>query len=100
MTIFIADDAGKTFIVDGSGNPASIVDARLRDNGLLVRDFWPDGVEREVSFIYSACGCPVKATVRRIGERTARTKELPVIFPDDPAAVRVIERLMGWGVTP
>jgi hypothetical protein len=100
LTVFISDDAGKTFIVDGSGNPASIVDARLRDNGLPVGDFWPDGAEREVSFIYSACGCPVKAAVRRIGQRTARTKELPVIFPDDPAAVQFIERLMGWTASP
>lgn len=98
LTIFIADDSGKTFIVDGSGNPASIVDARLRDNGLPVRDFWPDGAEREVTFIYSACGCPVKVAVRRIGQRTARTKELPVIFPDDPLIVKFIERLMGWTV--
>jgi hypothetical protein len=38
----------------------------------------------------------VKAMVRRVGDRTVRTKDLPVLFPDDPAAVLVISRLMGW----
>ena len=37
-----------------------------------------------------------KATARRNGERTVRTKELPVMFPDDPAVMTVIKRLMGW----
>ena len=38
----------------------------------------------------------MKVAVRRMGQRTARTKELPVIFPDDPMIVKFIERLMGW----
>lgn len=96
LTILLNDGAGKALMVDGSNNPASILDAHLRDNGLLVRDFWPDNAEREVTFLYSACGCPVKVIVRRIGERTMRTKELPVIFPDDPAAVATIAKLMLW----
>ena len=83
-------------MVDGSGNPASILDAHLRDSKVVIRDFWPDGAEREVTFIYSACGCPVKALVRRTGGRTQRVKELPVMFPDDPSAMQVIEQLMGW----
>jgi hypothetical protein len=87
---------GKTFVVDGSKNPPSILDAGIRDSPALVRDVWPDGAEREMTYIYSACGCPVKVLVRRVGERTARTKELPVMFPDDPSVMRVIDRLMAW----
>jgi len=96
LTILINDAAGKSAMVDGSGNPASILQARLRDSKTLIRDFWPDGAEREVTFLYSACGCPVKALVRRTGERTQRVKELPVMFPDDPAVMEVIGHLMGW----
>jgi hypothetical protein len=32
----------------------------------------------------------------RNGNRTPRTKDTPVIFPDDPEAVTVIRKLMGW----
>ena len=49
-----------------------------------------------VTFVYSACGCPVKAMVRRVGDRTVRAKDLPVLFPDDPQAVAVISHLMRW----
>ena len=70
--------------------------ARAKELNVLVRDAWKDGEEREVTFIYSACGCPVKAMVKRVGDRTARTKDLPVMFPDDPAAVATIGRLMRW----
>jgi hypothetical protein len=96
LTILIDDGGGKAVMVDGSRNPQSILDATLRDSATRVREFWPDGIEREVTFIYSACGCPVKAMVRRSGERTVRTRDLPVMFPDDPAALQVISRLMGW----
>jgi hypothetical protein len=61
-----------------------------------VSEFWPDGAEREVTYIYSACGCPVKVVAKRVGDRTVRTKDTPVIFPDDPAAVAVITQLMRW----
>jgi len=96
LLILIDNGMGKTFTVDGSASPSSILDARIKEMGILVREFWPEGEEREVTFLYSACGCPVKVKVRRMGERTARTKELPVIFPDDPSVVTVITRLMGW----
>jgi hypothetical protein len=96
LTIFIGDAEGHTITVDGSNNPKSILDAGIKDQSAPVGAFWPDGVEREVTFIYSACGCPVKVMAKRVGERTARTKELPVIFPDDPAVVTLINRLMGW----
>lgn len=96
LGILIDNGAGKSLVVDGSNNPASVLDARIQGSNVLVRDVWPDGAEREVTFIYSACGCPVKAMVKRTGERTIRTKELPVMFPDDPAAMQVISRLMRW----
>jgi hypothetical protein len=96
LSIIIDDGAGKTFFVDGSNNPPSILDARVKDKNVTVREFWPDGAQREFTFIYSACGCPVKVMVKRVGEKTVRTKDTPVIFPDDPAAVQTISRLMRW----
>jgi hypothetical protein len=96
LTILFDNGTGKTWMIDGSSNPASVLDARVRETGTLVREAWPDGAEREVTFLYSACGCPVKVMARRTGERTARTKDMPVIFPDDSAVVQVIARLMGW----
>jgi hypothetical protein len=96
LTILIDDGAGKTFTVDGSNNPQSILDARIQGRSETVREFWPDKAERELTYIYSACGCPVKAKVKRVGDKTVRTSDLPVLFPDDPAAVNTISRLMRW----
>ena len=96
LSILAENGEGKTFLVDGSGNPASILDTSIKELGIPMRVFWPDGAEREFTFMYSACGCPVKVMVKRIGERTARTKELPVMFPDDPSVVTLIGRLMQW----
>jgi hypothetical protein len=96
LRVYIADEKGTPWIVDGSIGAGSILDAKLHDKPITVRDFWPDGAEREVTLVYSACGCPVKVTARRSGERTTRTKELPVIFPDDPPAVQTIAQLMRW----
>lgn len=96
LIIYIDNGKGTDQIVDGSTMPPSILDARLRDLNIPVRDFWPEGEERQVTLIYSACGCPVKVMARRQGERTVRTKEMPVIFPDDPEAVTTISRLMRW----
>ena len=96
LTVMIDDGTGKTFLVDGSNNPLSVLDAKINGRSQLVKDVWPDGAEREVTFVYSACGCPVKAMVRRVGDRTVRTKDLPVLFPDDPQAVAVISHLMRW----
>ena len=73
-----------------------MLDARAKELNVLVRDAWKDAEEREVTFIYSACGCPVKVMVKRVGDRTMRTKDLPVMFPDDPAAAATIGRLMRW----
>jgi hypothetical protein len=96
LTIYLDDGAGKLLTVDGSNNPASVLDASIKEAGQPVSVMWPEGAEREVTFIYSACGCPVKVMCRRVGDRTIRTKELPVIFPDDPSAVTLITQLMRW----
>ncbi len=96
LTILIDDGAGHTPMVDGSSNPATILEAQLKEPGIPVSVAWPDGAEREVTFLYSACGCPVKVMCRREGNRTVRTKDEPVIFPDDPAVLDVIRRLMAW----
>jgi hypothetical protein len=96
LSIMVDDGHGRPQLLDGSKNPTSILDAIVRDSGVPLRDFWPDGEEREVSFFYSACGCPVKVSMQRQGEKTVRTKELPVIFPDDPAVAATIGRLVGW----
>jgi hypothetical protein len=96
LTILLDNGKGTTLTVDGSANPNSIIDARVKPGDLPVRDIWPDGQERELTFIYSACGCPVKVFAKRVGDRTARVSDKPVIFPDDPAAVTLIARLMKW----
>jgi len=96
LTVLLDNGKGTTMTVDGSSSPSSIIDAKVKPGDLPVRDVWPDGQERELTFIYSACGCPVKVFAKRVGDRTARVSETPVIFPDDPAAVSLITRLMKW----
>jgi hypothetical protein len=96
LTVLLDNGKGTTLTVDGSNNPSTIIDAKVKPGDLPVRDVWPDGEERELTFIYSACGCPVHVLVKRVGNKTVRTKDTPVIFPDDPAAVTVISKLMGW----
>ena len=96
LTILLDNGKGTALAVDGTGNPNSIIDGKVKPGDLPVRDIWPDGQERELTFIYSACGCPVHVLAKRVGERTMRVKDMPVIFPDDPSAVTVISRLMGW----
>jgi hypothetical protein len=96
LTILIDNGSGALLTVDGSGNPASILEATVKEVGKPVTEVWRDGAEHELTFIYSACGCPVKVMCRRVGDRTERTRDLPVIFPDDPAVVEVIKRLMRW----
>jgi hypothetical protein len=96
LTVYVGDDQGGSWVIDGSNGTSNVLDAKVRDKGVPVRDFWPDGADREVTFVYSACGCPVKVMARRTGNRTTRTQVLPVIFPDDAPAVTAITRLMGW----
>jgi hypothetical protein len=107
LTILMDNGKGSTFLIDGSNNPATVLVANVKELGKPVQDVWADGSDREFTFTYSACGCPVKAMVRRKGDRTlrvdskrldgsVRAADLPVMFPDDPAAVRVISALMRW----
>lgn len=96
LTIYMDNGSGQLLTVDGSSNPGSILEATIKEASAPVGLLLPDGTEREFTFIYSACGCPVKAMVKRAGDRTVRTKEMPVMFPDDPAVVQVISNLMRW----
>jgi hypothetical protein len=96
LMILVDNGAGKTLTVDGSSNPLSILEATVKELGQPLKEIWPDGQDRELTFVYSTCGCPVKVMTRREGDRTKRTNELPVIFPDDPTVVSVITSLMRW----
>jgi hypothetical protein len=96
LFVLLDDGHDKPYVLDGSKVSTSIMDATVRDLGEPVREFWPDGEERELTFFYSACGCPVKVMARRLNDKTRRTKELPVIFPDDPDVAATISRLAGW----
>ncbi len=99
LDIMIADEHGNDHLLDGAGVSQSILDAAVHDQGVPVREYWPDGAERQLTFFYSACGCPVKVMCRRLGERTRRMNDLPVIFPDDPDVVVTISRLLGWSAS-
>ena len=96
LKIFLDDGANKLLTVDGSAGPSSILEASIKELGAPLASVWPDGAEREMTFIYSACGCPVKVMVKRVGDRTMRAKELPVMFPDDPTVMTFIKQLMRW----
>jgi hypothetical protein len=96
LTILIDNGGGRSLTIDGSNNPGSILEANIKELGRPLQSIWADGQEREFTFIYSACGCPVKATVKRVGSGTARTSGMPVMFPDDPAAMSMISKLMKW----
>ena len=96
LSIYIDDGAGRLLTVDGSADPAWIMEAMVKEKAARLDVVWPLGAEREVTFLYSACGCPVKVMARRETNRVVRTRDLPVIFPDDPSAVNLIARLMRW----
>lgn len=96
LTILLDDGSGRLLTIDGSRNPGSILEAGVKELGLPVSEVWKEGAEHEVTFLYSACGCPVKVKSRRAGDRTVRSTDLPVIFPDDPAVAVLIARLMRW----
>jgi hypothetical protein len=96
LMIYLDNGAGGSLVLDGTRGGASVLDVFLKDSQQKVRDVWPDQAVREFTYVYSACGCPVKVMVRRVGERTARVKDTPVIFPDDPDAGRTIAQLMKW----
>lgn len=96
LTLLFDNGAGRLLTVDGSTGPASIMQANVKEAGLPVEHLWPEDAQREITFFYSACGCPVKVMCRRQGGRIVRTSNTPVIFPDDPAVVTIIHRLMAW----
>jgi hypothetical protein len=96
LVIYLANGAGGNYVLDGGRGGSNVLEVFLQNSQQRARDVWPDGAEREVTFIYSACGCPVKVMVKRVGDRTVRTKDTPVIFPDDPGAVATISNLMKW----
>jgi hypothetical protein len=96
LLIYVDNLKGGNYTVVGQGNPSNVLEALFSETNKPVKETWKDGEIREVTFIYSACGCPVKTKVKRTGNITERTGELPVMFPDDPGAVQVINRLMGW----
>lgn len=96
LIILVDNGNGRSLTVDGSMNPVSLLDATLKEPGVPVRKLWQHGAEREITLIYSACGCPVKVIARRLGDKIIRTSDQPVIFPDDPAVVAIIDRLIGW----
>ena len=72
LTVLMDNGKGTSLTVDGSANPNSIIDARVKPGDMSVRDIWPDGQEREFTFIYSACGCPVHVLAKRMGDKTMR----------------------------
>jgi hypothetical protein len=96
LKVFFDVGDGKTYTVDGSTGPSSILTAMLKEPAVQIGQIWPDGEVRELTFVYSACGCPIKVKCRRSGDRTVRTETTQVIFPDDPAAMQVITNLMRW----
>ena len=96
LTIYYDVGDGKTYTVDGSTNPSSILTATLKEPGVQIGQIWPDGEVREMTFVYSACGCPIKVKCRRDGERTVRIDTTQLLFPDDPAAMQIINALMKW----
>src|ERR1051325_11554683 len=71
LRILVDDGHGASHLLDGSKGPATVLDAFIPDLGNIpVRSYWPDGAERDVTFIYSTCGCPVHVSAKRVGERT------------------------------
>ncbi len=98
LSIFLDKGLGnnENHVLDGTRGGNSVLDVFLQNSQQKARDVWPDGTDRQITFVYSACGCPVKVMCRRVGDRTVRTSALPVIFPDDPAAVTTIANLMKW----
>jgi hypothetical protein len=95
LRIIVEPNPASGFNVDVN-SADNILSATASGKGVPVMTLWPDGGEMEVTFIYSMCGCPVKAMVKRVGDRTVRTKDLPVMFPDDPDALKTIARFMRW----
>ena len=66
LIILMDNGAGHTVTVDGSKNPASILQANVNGgSGVNCRR----GRNAKSVFLYSACGCPVKVLCLRTGEQ-------------------------------
>src|ERR1041385_5421648 len=47
LVILIDNGAGKTVTVDGSNNPRSVLDAKIKEMTATVGDIWPEGTDRK-----------------------------------------------------
>jgi hypothetical protein len=90
------NEKDKYFTVDGSGNPATIYDCKLDETKQSLNDYWKNNTVKEFIFIYSACGCPVHVKFLRMGFKSIFQSGDNVIFPDDPAVLSVLHKLMAW----
>ena len=90
------NEKDKYYTVDGSGNPASIYDCKLDETNQSLNDYWKNNTVKEFIFIYSACGCPVHAKFLRMGFKSIYQSGDNVIFPDDPAVLSMLHKLMAW----
>ena len=52
LTILLDAGNGRTLTVDGSNNPTSVLDAKVKEMGVPVMAIWPDGLEREVIYVH------------------------------------------------
>jgi len=90
------NEKDKYYTVDGSGNPSSIFDCKLDETKQPLNDYWANNTIKEFIFIYSACGCPVHVKFLRMGFTSIFQSGDTVIFPDDPAVLAMIHKLMAW----
>jgi hypothetical protein len=95
LRMLVEQTPGNGFNVDVN-SADNVLNATASGKGMPVKNLWPDGEVMEVTFIYSMCGCPVKAKVKRVGEKTMRINDLPVMFPDDQDAYKTIAKFMKW----
>jgi hypothetical protein len=96
LVITLEENATSAPPLDVSNGATHVLDAIVSTRNVKVRDLWRDGEERELTFFYSTCGCPVKVKARRTGERVVRTSDVPVLFPDDPQAMVTINNFLKW----
>ena len=90
------NEKDKYYTVNGNGNPATIFDCILDETKQSVNDYWKNYTVKEFIFIYSACGCPVHVKFMRQGFKSTFQSGDNVIFPDDPAVLAVIHKLLAY----
>lgn len=96
LVITVAENEKSAPPLDASNGATDLLDTIVSTKGVALRDFWKDGEQRELTFFYSTCGCPVKVPARRVGDRIVRTSDMPVLFPDDPQAMVTINNYLKW----